>query len=62
MTAPRGYAKDHPHVELLRCKSFTATVDLSPKLVKSDHFVNHVEEAHLLLQPFNEYIEKAITF
>lgn len=32
------------------------------ELVQSDHFVNHVEEAYLLLQPFNEYIEKAITF
>lgn len=61
-TAPRGYAKDHPHIDLLRRKSFTATVDLSPELVQSDHFVDHVEEAYLLLQPFNEYIEKAITF
>ena len=62
MTALRGYAKDHPHIDLLRRKSFTVTVDLSPELVQSDYFVDHVEEAYLLLQPFNEYIEKAITF
>ena len=32
------------------------------ELVQSDHFADHVEEAYLHLQPFNEYIERAITF
>ncbi|MEL7148081.1 MAG: DUF2461 domain-containing protein [Bacteroidota bacterium] len=60
-TAPRGYDTSHPHIELIRRKSFTATTNLTQKIVASDGFVDYVEESYLILQPFVAYIGKALS-
>ncbi len=41
-TAPKGYAIDHPYIELLRYKSFLAFKELRDDLVLSDNFFNSV--------------------
>jgi uncharacterized protein (TIGR02453 family) len=40
-TAPRGYAKDHPEIDLLRKKSFLAVHDLSDEQVVNSGFGSH---------------------
>lgn len=61
-TSPRGYSEDHAHIDLLRRKSFTAIRPLTEKEVISDHFIDIVEEAFTVIQPFNEYLLQAVRY
>ncbi|MEL6969597.1 MAG: DUF2461 domain-containing protein [Bacteroidota bacterium] len=61
-TAPRGFAKDHIHVDLLRRKSFTAITPLTEAQVVSDDFPAFAERAYLSLKPFCDYLTQAVKF
>lgn len=61
-TAPRGFPKDHAHIELLRRRSFTGVKMLKPADVISDGFVDMVEEGYLAILPLNEWLKKVIEF
>src|SRR5260221_12868913 len=41
-TAPKGYVKDHPHIELLKHKSFIVSRPFSDREVKDKKFAKHV--------------------
>jgi uncharacterized protein (TIGR02453 family) len=55
-TAPKGYASDHPYIELLRYKSFLASKELRDDLVLSDNFFDIVIEGFKAIKPFNDYL------
>ncbi|MDR7208862.1 DUF2461 domain-containing protein [Flavobacterium piscis] len=57
---PRGYEKDHPAIELLKLKSFTATqkFDIS-EVIKKD-FVIKMSQKLIALKPLNEFINRAL--
>lgn len=61
-TSPRGYTTDHPHIDLLQRKNFTAIRILSENEVISDGFIDLVEKAYLIVTPFNNYLQQAISF
>ncbi|MEM9889158.1 MAG: DUF2461 domain-containing protein [Bacteroidota bacterium] len=61
-TAPRGYDVEHKHVEILRRKSITLMRNLTEAEVCGENFPELIEEAYLTLLPFNNYLEKAISF
>ncbi|MEL6591875.1 MAG: DUF2461 domain-containing protein [Bacteroidota bacterium] len=61
-SSPRGYDADHPQIELLRRKSFTAIRQISDEDFVGDGFVDLAEEAFLLLRPFNQYLQRAVEF
>ena len=61
-TSPRGFAIDHPHINLLRRKSFTGIKMIKPAQVISDGFVDIVEEGYVTLLPLNEWLKKVIEF
>jgi uncharacterized protein (TIGR02453 family) len=54
-TAPKGYAADHPDIDLLRYKQFLAAHNLSEDDVLSPRLVSHVITVFKTLKPFNEY-------
>jgi uncharacterized protein (TIGR02453 family) len=58
-TAPQGYDREHPDIDLLRYKQFLATQSLSDELVASDGFVDHVLEVFATLKPFLVYLDEA---
>jgi uncharacterized protein (TIGR02453 family) len=60
-TAPKGYPKDHPNIELLRFKSYVVTKNLTDKEVISDNFQEKAFEYFRTLQPFNNYLSVAIS-
>jgi uncharacterized protein (TIGR02453 family) len=60
-TAPRGFAKDHPDVDLLRYKQFYAARDFSEAEVLSADFIDRAEEALLGLRPFFDYFSEVLT-
>jgi len=55
-TAPRGYDKDHPEIELLRHKSFLGLHKLSDKQVLSKNFLKHCAKTFKELKPFNDFL------
>jgi uncharacterized protein (TIGR02453 family) len=59
-TAPQGYAKDHPDIDLLRRKQFMAIHGLDDALVASAKLVPHALAVFKAMRPFLDYIEAAI--
>lgn len=59
-TAPKGYPKDHPDLELLRLKQFVAHRPLTDEQVLSDDLIPSILEASKALKPFLSYIEAAL--
>lgn len=58
--APSGYAIDHPEIEFLRLKSFTASKDLSDDTLKGEKAVAEIIESFATLQSFQEFLYEAI--
>ena len=60
-SAPKDYGKDHPAIEFLKLKSFTATAKLSDKDIMSKDFIKETAKKLLVLKPFVDYINRALT-
>jgi len=55
-TAPKGYPKDHPHIEILKLKSYLVVNEANDKLVLSNDFQNHVIKVFKTMKPLNDYL------
>jgi uncharacterized protein (TIGR02453 family) len=55
-SAPKGYPKDHPYIELLRLKSFLAARMISDKEVISEGCFDLIIRASKAMKPFNDYL------
>ena len=60
-TAPKGFAKDHPYVDLLRNKTFAVVHTLSEKSVLQPNFQDVIIEVYMEMLPFRRYLNKAIS-
>jgi uncharacterized protein (TIGR02453 family) len=59
-TFPRGYPPDHPHIELLRHKSFLASHSFRDKDAESENFVVHASTVFKALKPFDDFLNDAL--
>jgi uncharacterized protein (TIGR02453 family) len=59
-TAPQGYPKDHPDIELLRMKQYVAEHRLSDEDVLAPDLVANVVELFKALKPFLTYIQTTL--
>lgn len=59
-TSPKGYAKDHPNIELLKHKSYIVSHNFTDKQVMDKKFVKQAAEACKALKPLNDYLKTAI--
>jgi uncharacterized protein (TIGR02453 family) len=55
-TAPKGYPRDHPHIELLKHKSYIAVKELSDKEVRDTGFLDSATETCRAMKDFNEFL------
>jgi uncharacterized protein (TIGR02453 family) len=60
-TAPRGYAKDHPAIDLLRYKQFLLKHDFTDEEVLSPDFAKKVSDAFKKMRPFLDYMSEVLT-
>ncbi|MEM1357889.1 MAG: DUF2461 domain-containing protein [Bacteroidota bacterium] len=60
-TAPKGFPKDHPDIDLLRYKQFYAFRECTEKQVLSSEFVDLTVEAMLTLRPFFDLFTEVLT-
>ncbi len=60
-SAPRGFDKEHPDVDLLRKKGFVAVRNFSDKEVLSKDFLNIVDDSYKALRPFFNLFSDILT-
>lgn len=60
-TAPKGYPKDHPDLDLLQLKHYVFMNQVSDKEVTSGKMVEAAVNAYKTLQPFNNFLREAIS-
>ncbi len=57
-TMPKGYAVDHPDIELLKHKSFLASHALTDKQVLDAGFADHAAMVFKVLHPFDQFLNR----
>jgi len=59
-TAPKGYPKDHPRIEILKNKSFVVSHKFTDAEATKSNYVKVVAAAAKTLKPLNDYLAEAI--
>ncbi|HHG86586.1 MAG TPA: DUF2461 family protein, partial [Bacteroidetes bacterium] len=59
-TAPRGYAKDHVAVDLLRHKSLVVSHKFRDAEISADSFLPQAIKVFQAMQPLVQFLNKAI--
>ncbi|MFN8396347.1 MAG: DUF2461 domain-containing protein [Bacteroidia bacterium] len=59
-TVPKGYAKDHPAIDLLKFKSFVASHPLTDKDLTSAGLVDKLLDGYRAMYPLNVFLNRAI--
>ncbi|MAD98665.1 MAG: TIGR02453 family protein [Flavobacteriaceae bacterium] len=60
-TAPRGFDKNHPDVDLLRKKGYVAIRNFTDAEVLSDNFIDEVDASYQALRPFFNLFSDILT-
>lgn len=60
-TAPKGYPKDHPQIELLKNKSFIVSHNFTDAAVRDKKFVRRIAEVSKAIKPLNAFLQEAIS-
>jgi uncharacterized protein (TIGR02453 family) len=59
-TMPKGYAKDHPHIELLKNKSFIVSHSYTDKEITDKKIIKTMVSHSKAIKPLNDFIREAI--
>ena len=60
-TAPKGYSKDDPNIDLLRFKAFTFMRPMTEEQACSEDFIFEVVKSFLIARPFFDYMSEILT-
>jgi len=60
-TAPKGFDKTHPDIDLIRMKQFIVHRDFRDEQVLAESFLEEVVETYLAMQPFFNYMGDILT-
>lgn len=60
-TAPKGFAKDHPAIELLRFKQYIFKKDFTDAEVQSEDFAEKISETFKSIRPWLDYMSEVLT-
>jgi uncharacterized protein (TIGR02453 family) len=55
-SAPKGYQKDHPYIELLKLKSFLCARMISDSKITSGGCFEHIISACRIMKPLNDFL------
>lgn len=61
-TAPKGFDKEHPDIELVKFKSYIVLKNISDKEVLDKNMLKNALEAYKALKPMNDFLNKSIGF
>lgn len=60
-TAPKGFAKDHPAIDLLRYKQFWFEKSFTDESVLSSDFLEQADKTFKSIRPFFDYMSEILT-
>ena len=60
-TAPKGYAKDHPNIDLLRFKQHIFSIRYTEKEATAPDFLLRLNDALQAVRPFVDYMSEVLT-
>ncbi len=60
-TAPKGFDKTHPDIDLIRKKGFIAVQNFTDKEVLSPNFLEKINESYIALRPFFNLMSSILT-
>lgn len=60
-TAPKGFAKDHPMIELLKYKGFAVAKKIKNSDLTSNDFASETVKSFRNLYPLNQFLEEAMS-
>lgn len=60
-TAPKGYDKTHPDIDLLRYKSMYVFKSFSDKEAKQDNMIKEIAKTYKAISPFFNYMTEILT-
>ncbi len=60
-TAPRGFDKNHPDIELIKKKQYILTINFTNNDVCSENFIERIEQALFKVKPFVDYMSEVLT-
>jgi len=60
-TAPRGFNKEHPDIDLIRMKQFIVVRNFSTEEVLSSNFINEVNTTFKAMRPYLDYMSEVLT-
>lgn len=60
-TAPKGFVKDHPAIDLIRKKQYIVTRSFNDEKVLSPDFLNQVNESFMAVRPWFDYMSEVLT-
>jgi len=60
-TAPQGYPRDHPNIDMLRYKSFVMSRRFSDQEVSAPTFIKEVVKTYKAMHPFFNYMSDVLT-
>ena len=58
---PKGFEKEHPAIELLKLKSFTASQKFDIQELLQKDFVSKMSQKLIVLKPLNDFLNRALT-
>ncbi|MEZ4875545.1 MAG: DUF2461 domain-containing protein [Flavobacteriaceae bacterium] len=61
VNAPKGFSEDHPHIDLLKMKSFAVMTRFSQEEVMAQDFNEKVMVVYKEMLPFRRYLNQAVT-
>lgn len=59
--APKGFDKQHPHIDLLKNKSFAVARPLDKKTILSSNFIDEIVDTYQVMFPFRNYLNQAVS-
>ena len=60
-SAPRGFDKEHPAIDLIRKKAFIAVRNFTDEEVLAENFIEEVDKSYKALRPFFNYMSDVLT-
>jgi uncharacterized protein (TIGR02453 family) len=60
-TAPKGYDKEHPEINLLKYKSYTVSHKIDREIITDKNFVKYCGKVFKEMYPFNNFLNRAVS-
>lgn len=60
-TAPKGFSKDHPAIDLIKKKQYIFTKKYTDKEVLNPNFIKNVDDAFKVIRPYFDYMSDVLT-